>query len=186
MTADQIRALIVSTAQTYGLDPNLALAVAQRESGFNQNARGTSGEIGVFQLMPATAADLGVDPYDVVQNIQGGVRYLKQMLNLFGGDVSKALAAYNAGPRRVGSAVESGWNWFASIPATTRVYVSKVLAALGLSSSPQTSPTVAQSVEPPGGQYIFLPPEVKTAAVPFGLIAGAGALALYLYFGRND
>jgi soluble lytic murein transglycosylase-like protein len=184
---EQIQVLIVSTAQSYGVDPNLALAVAQRESNFNQAARGTRGEIGVFQLKPATAADLGVNPYDLVQNIQGGVRYLRQMLNLFGQDVSKALAAYNAGPGRVGSAVDSALNWFAAIPATTQQYVAKILAALGWGTTPPSpAPVVAPPTLPPGGQYILLPTPSEAASSPLPLLAVLGASAAALYWYLSD
>jgi soluble lytic murein transglycosylase-like protein len=91
---------ISAAASRYGVPSWLALAVAQRESGFNQNARGTSGEIGVFQLMPGTAAQLGVNPLDLSQNIDGGVRYLSQMYGQFG-DWRTALEAYNGGPGNV-------------------------------------------------------------------------------------
>jgi soluble lytic murein transglycosylase-like protein len=92
-----IQQMIVSAAEAAGIDPNWALAVAQNESGFNQNAIGSSGEIGVFQLMPTTARDLGVDPTNLQQNINGGVAYLAQQYNTFG-DMATATAAYNAGP----------------------------------------------------------------------------------------
>jgi hypothetical protein len=78
----------------------LALSVAHRESGLNQGAVGTSGELGVFQLMPGTARDLGVDPRDLQQNVDGGVRYLSQMYSRFG-DWRTALEAYNGGPGNV-------------------------------------------------------------------------------------
>jgi len=76
------------------------LAVATKESGLNQSAVGTSGERGVFQLMPGTAADLGVDPTNLESNIDGGVRYLSQMYQKFG-DWRLALEAYNGGPGNV-------------------------------------------------------------------------------------
>jgi hypothetical protein len=91
---------IAAAASRYGVPPSLAVAVAQRESGFNQAARGTSGEVGVFQLMPGTAAQLGVNPSDLSQNIDGGVRYLSQMYQQFG-DWHTALEAYNGGPGNV-------------------------------------------------------------------------------------
>ena len=91
---------ISAAASRYGVPSWLALAVAQRESGFNQGARGTSGEIGVFQLMPGTAVQLGVNPSDLSQNIDGGVRYLSQMYSQFG-DWRTALEAYNGGPGNV-------------------------------------------------------------------------------------
>lgn len=93
-----IQQQIVASAIAQGIDPNFALAVAQRESGFNQGAVGSSGEIGVFQLMPTTAQQLSVNPYDQQANIDGGIKYLKQQLNAFGNDPALAAAAYNAGP----------------------------------------------------------------------------------------
>lgn len=120
---------ITASAGAAGIDPALALAVAHRESGFDQSVRGAAGEIGVFQLMPATAAGLGVDPYDLDGNIAGGVRYLAQQLSAFGGDPFKAVAAYNAGPNRVGDAVQQfGADWFAHIPSSTQGYVTDIMA----------------------------------------------------------
>lgn len=92
--------LISAAAAKYNVPPSLALAVAQRESGLNQSAVGTSGERGVFQLMPGTAAELGVNPSNLEANIDGGVRYLSQMFRQFG-DWRTALQAYNGGPGNV-------------------------------------------------------------------------------------
>jgi hypothetical protein len=76
-----------------------------------------------------------VNPNDAAQNIQGGIEYLAQMLNEFGGDVSKALGAYNWGPGNVTKAVNSlGSNWLSSAPAETQHYVASILSALGMSS----------------------------------------------------
>src|SRR4051812_13600400 len=91
---------IQQQAAAAGVPPEIALAVAKQESGFNQAARGRAGEIGVFQLMPATAEYLGVDPYSLDDNIAGGISYLHQMFQKFG-NWADALAAYNAGPGRV-------------------------------------------------------------------------------------
>lgn len=83
------------------LDPALLEAVAWVESRFNQSARSPKGAIGLMQLMPGTAADLGVDPRDTGQNAAGGAAYLRRMLALFKGDLQLTLAAYNAGPAAV-------------------------------------------------------------------------------------
>lgn len=93
--------MIKDAAARYQVDPRLVAAVAQTESGGNQEAVSPVGAIGVMQLMPETAAGLGVNPYDKQQNIEGGAKYLRQMMDTFGGDVQKAVAAYNAGPQAV-------------------------------------------------------------------------------------
>ena len=93
--------LIRTAAQKYQVDPRLVAAVAQTESGGSQDAISPAGAVGVMQLMPDTAAGLGVNPYDKAQNIEGGAKYLRQMMDTFGGDVQKAVAAYNAGPQAV-------------------------------------------------------------------------------------
>jgi soluble lytic murein transglycosylase-like protein len=106
----------------YGVDPSLLRALIQQESGFDPNATSAAGAQGLTQLMPSTAAGLGVtNPYDPVQSIDGGAKYLREQLDRFGGDVSKALAAYNAGP----GAVER----FGGIPpyAETQHYVQTIL-----------------------------------------------------------
>ncbi len=100
LSEDQIKRKIVREAQRQGLCPHLALSVARQESEFKCNARSCAGAIGLFQLMPATAKDLRVNPYNVDQNIKGGIKYLKMMHNQFG-STQLALAAYNAGPGAV-------------------------------------------------------------------------------------
>jgi soluble lytic murein transglycosylase-like protein len=94
--------IIKEKSRQYGVSEDLIKAVIQAESGFNPNAVSSAGALGLMQLMPATAAGLGVtDPFDPEQNIDGGVRYLKGQIDRFGGDVKLALAAYNCGPNRV-------------------------------------------------------------------------------------
>lgn len=93
--------IITGIAQKEQVDPRIALAIAEQESAFNPLAKGTSGEIGLMQLLPSTAQDLGVDANDPIQNVTGGIRYFKQHLDRYKGDVSLALSAYNAGPGSV-------------------------------------------------------------------------------------
>lgn len=112
---------ITAAAIRAGVAPALALAVAQRESSLNPNAIGASGEIGLFQLKPGTAADLGVNPWNTAQNIEGGVRYLREQFDKFG-TWATALVAYNAGP----GAVERG-----EAPPSSYRYADDVLAAGG-------------------------------------------------------
>lgn len=112
---------IHSAAQKYHVDPKLVSAVAEVESGGRQDAVSDAGAVGVMQLMPDTAAGLGVNPYDMESNVEGGAKYLSELLDTFGGDVRKAVAAYNAGP----SAVKA----YGGVPpyAETQNYVSRVL-----------------------------------------------------------
>jgi len=122
--SSSVAAQIQAAAPTYGVPPSLALAVATKESGLNQAAVGSSGEIGVFQLMPGTAAQLGVNPSDLSQNINGGLTYLSQLYAQFG-DWGTALEAYNGGPGNV----QRG-----TVSSAAQSYSASVLAAAGISS----------------------------------------------------
>ncbi len=98
----QYEQAIQSAAAKYNLDPNLIRAVIMTESSFNPNAVSKCGAQGLMQLMPGTAKSLGVqDSFNPSQNIDGGAKYIRQMLDRFGGDLDKALAAYNTGPGTV-------------------------------------------------------------------------------------
>ena len=93
---------ITAAAKKYGIDPALLAGLVKQESGFNPSAGSPAGARGLTQLMPATAAGLGVsNVLDPAQNLDGGAKYLRQQLDAFGGDVTRALAAYNAGPGAV-------------------------------------------------------------------------------------
>jgi soluble lytic murein transglycosylase-like protein len=93
---------ITAAAKKYGIDPALLAGLVKQESGFNPNAGSPAGARGLTQLMPGTAAGLGVsNVLDPVQSLDGGAKYLRAQLDTFGGDVARALAAYNAGPGAV-------------------------------------------------------------------------------------
>jgi hypothetical protein len=121
--------LLMAAAARYGIDPSLAMAVAQRESGLNPNAYNPkSGASGVMQLMPATAAALGVtNIWDAAQNVDAGVRYLGQLISQFG-DVAEAVAAYDWGPGNVNKALNAyGSAWLNYAPQETKNYVQAIL-----------------------------------------------------------
>jgi len=102
---DDLRCHVSRIANKYNIDEELIRAVIQVESGWRKDAVSVKGAMGLMQLMPRTAAMLGVgDAFDPDQNIEGGVKYLAQLTDKYKGDVEKALAAYNAGPSRVDSA----------------------------------------------------------------------------------
>lgn len=98
----EIDGLIEKYSNKNGLDKDFVKALVKQESGFNPNATSKCGAMGLMQLMPATAQGLGVsNAYDIEQNIAGGTKYLKSMIDRFDGDAKLALAAYNAGPNAV-------------------------------------------------------------------------------------
>jgi soluble lytic murein transglycosylase-like protein len=93
---------ITAAAKKHGIDPALLAGLVKQESGFNPNAGSPAGARGLTQLMPGTAAGLGVtNVLDPAQSLDGGAKYLRAQLDAFGGDVARALAAYNAGPGAV-------------------------------------------------------------------------------------
>ena len=136
---DRHEPLIQTHAAANGLPADLVRTVIQVESGFDSRAQSPKGAIGLMQLMPAAAVDLGVrDPYDPDQNIRGGSAYLRRLLDRFDGDETLALAAYNAGPeavRRHGGRVPPY--------EETQDYVRKVERAAGRRQPPAASQPAA-------------------------------------------
>ncbi len=117
--------MISDASGKYNLDPDLLRAVIRYESNYNPNAVSSKGAMGLMQLMPGTAKDLGVtNAFDPAQNIDGGARYLRSMLDRFDGDYEKAVSAYNAGPK----AVET----FGGVPPydETQSYVKRIMTML--------------------------------------------------------
>jgi soluble lytic murein transglycosylase-like protein len=118
------RARVAELAAKYDISPTLLEAVVWQESRWNERAVSPAGARGLAQLMPGTARQMGVDPDDPLANLEGGARYLRMQLDAFGGDIEKALAAYNAGPMRVQRA--------GGIPRIreTQAYVAAIMARL--------------------------------------------------------
>jgi len=122
-----VNRLVRDAAQREGLDPALVREVARRESGFRPCAVSSRGAMGLMQLMPATAGDLAVaDPFDPEQSLAAGSRFLRKMIERYDGDLQSAIAAYNAGPKRVDKAGGPP-----AIPETQR-YLGDILARLGI------------------------------------------------------
>ncbi|MGA2082439.1 MAG: transglycosylase SLT domain-containing protein [Holophaga sp.] len=122
LRSPELLAMVDSIAAQEGIDPFLARAVIQAESAFYARARSRAGALGLMQLMPQTAQRFGVlDPFDPRQNITGGVKYLKWLLDAFNGDLPRVVAAYNAGEAAVAK--------YQGMPpyAETRAYVPRVL-----------------------------------------------------------
>jgi soluble lytic murein transglycosylase-like protein len=122
---EELRPLIDSTAARYNLPPQLLESVARRESAFNPRAVSPVGAQGLMQIMPGTQREVGVsDPFDPSQSLDGGAKYLRMMLDRFGGRLDHALAAYNAGPERV--------EQHGGVPpiSETRDYVRRILSDL--------------------------------------------------------
>lgn len=146
MTRADLEALARQAAQLYGLDPQMYLRQIQAESNWNPRARSHAGAMGLAQLMPGTAGDLGVtDPYDPRQSLYGGARYMRQMLDMFGGDYAKAFAAYNWGP---GNVQKMGMG---AMPKETRDYVAKLGGGQAIPGEIPGSRSASVDVSPGGG-----------------------------------
>ena len=155
-----VSSLVIQEANAQGVPPAIALAVAQKESSLSQWTKsgglvtGSAGEIGVFQLMPGTAASLGVDPTDLTQNIQGGITFLAQLYQKYG-DWAKALSAYNSGS-----------------PTGSPSYASSVLAIAGSVAPAVPAPDLSVDSGDSSGSGLTL-----STPVTVGLILGGIALA---------
>jgi soluble lytic murein transglycosylase-like protein len=151
-TRAELEALATDVARRHGLDPALVLAVASVESGFRPKAVSPKGAQGLMQLMSATATSLGVaDAFDPETNLEGGSRYLAELIALYDGDLTKALAAYNAGPGAVNGQVPRN--------GETEFYVVKVMTAYARLRPPPPRPSgkpgvvrAAPSREDPGSR----------------------------------
>ena len=116
-TTDNIKQSIITQSRAMGVEPAIMLSIAKAESGFRQEARGTSGTVGVFQLMPSTAKRMGYNAYNLDENIKAGITYYKNMYKTFG-SMERAIAAYNLGP---GAVQKSNGVPKAAQPFVTRV-----------------------------------------------------------------
>ena len=126
--ARRFEPFVARAAAQYDVSPALIDAIAHVESRYNPTAVSSASAVGIMQLMPGTARDLGVDPRDAADNIRGGTAYLRMLLNRFDGDLVRTIAAYNAGP---GAVIKAG-----GVPnyRETRAYVAAVLNRLAASA----------------------------------------------------
>ena len=186
-----LRQTIIDTANAQGVPPSIPLAVASAESGIQQwtpngnLVTSSAGAIGVMQLMPATAAQLGVDPTDPVQNIQGGVTYLAQMYAQFG-TWPLALAAYNWGPDKLQRALNAG----RQIPSSVQGYVNSVLATAGMvySQPAYSTSSAANGTSTGGNGYDLtgpptsdLPSAASNPIVVAGVVVGTVLVINFLF-----
>jgi soluble lytic murein transglycosylase-like protein len=151
----QYDALIKENAAAHGVNPHLVRAVIQQESAFNPRAVSNKGAMGLMQLMPATATELGVvNPFDPAENIRGGVTYLKGLLAKFANNVELALAAYNAGPTAVTK--------YGAVPPyrETRDYVSRIKTQVDAAPKPRK---IYRTIEIVNGREI---PRYSTVETP--------------------
>ena len=117
-STESVKKAIVTKCNELGVEPEIMLSIAKTESGFRQEARGASGSIGVFQLMPGPAKTLGVNPYDLNDNIKGGILYYRSMYNILGSR-EQAVAAYNLGLRPVKNCK--------CVPSAARPFVNRIM-----------------------------------------------------------
>ncbi len=158
--------LIVKHAQANNLRPDLVRAVVQVESGFNPGAISTKGAMGLMQLMPTTASQLGVrSPFDPEENIRGGTSYLRQLLDRFAGNEELALAAYNAGPMAVD-------RYGAKVPPykETRDYVRKVKTQTTVATAQPRRPIYYKWTETVDGRTVVRYSDTPPASGPYTIV----------------
>lgn len=158
--------LIVEQASAKGIRPDLVRAVVQIESGYNPRAVSRKGALGLMQLMPSTAAHLGVgSPFDPAENIRGGTTYLRQLLDRYGENEELALAAYNAGPEAVG-------RYGNKVPPyrETRDYVRKVKTQTPVKTSQPGRPVYYRMVEIIGGRSVIRYSDIPPASGAYEII----------------
>ncbi|RMG49188.1 MAG: lytic transglycosylase domain-containing protein [Acidobacteria bacterium] len=142
--------LIERVARRHGLDPRLLAALVEEESAREPGAVSRAGAVGLAQLMPETARRFGVaDPSDPEENLEGGARYLRWLLDRYAGDVVRALAAYNAG--------EGAVDRFGGVPPypETRRFVRQVLRRAGLAAGRRRAPAAARLLRAPDGTPVI-------------------------------
>jgi soluble lytic murein transglycosylase-like protein len=143
-TASNLDEMISMASGRYRLDPDLVTSVIKAESGFNVRAVSPKGARGLMQLMPGTASQLGVpNAFDAQANVEGGTKYLRELLERYNFDLVKALAAYNAGPERV--------EQFGGVPPfyETRAYVTRVVKDFNKKKAAQEKGAASQKTAPP-------------------------------------
>lgn len=150
------RAIATQAAESAGIDPAIFVAQINQESGFNPNALSPAGAEGIAQFMPATAQGLGIDPYNPVQALQAAAKLDARNLSAYGGDWSKALAAYNAGGGAVNSWISQfGSNWLSHAYSETQHYVASILKASGSSGVTPVTSTIQSTISQTGSNSVF-------------------------------
>ena len=119
-TQNEVKQAIIKQAKEMGVEPAIVLSIAKTESSFRQEAMGAGGTVGVFQLLPATAKNMGLNAYDLSDNIKGGIQYYKNMYQKFG-SMELAVASYNTGPEAI-----KRNNY--KVPKYAQYFVNKIMA----------------------------------------------------------